>query len=143
MPTGRAGKRRLPAGLLLLTAFVLHNLEEAVAYRAMHAEIRAALTAQGVPWWSPTPDQFSMVLALLTLAVANLIIWAVQGEATHGKLQTLRILAAILLINIAVPHVPAAQLLGGYAPGLLTALAINLPVGLVVLQMLRRERRPR
>lgn len=140
MPGGPAGRRRLPAGLLLLAAFILHNLEEALAYRAMHGEIRATLAARGVPWWSPSPDQFSMALALLTLAVANLIVWAVQGEPTHGKVQALRILAAILLINIAVPHVPAAQLLGGYAPGLLTAVAINLPVGLAVLRMLRRER---
>ena len=142
MPTGRAGRRRLPAGLLLLAAFVLHNLEEALAYRAMHGEIRATLTGQGIPWWSPSPDQFSMALALLTLAIANLVLWAVAGEATHGKVQALRFLAAILLINIALPHVPAAQVLGGYAPGLLSAFAVNLPVGLVVLRMLRRERKP-
>lgn len=138
MPLKAAGKRRRAAGLLLLAAFVLHNLEEAFAYRLMHGEIRAALEAHAIAWWSPSPRRFSLILALLTLGVANLIAWAVRGEVTHGKIQTLRILGAVLLINIVAPHIPAAIVLGGYAPGLLTAVAINLPVGLLVLRMLRR-----
>lgn len=124
---------------MLLAAFALHNLEEAIAYRVMHGEIQAVLAARDIPWWSPSPGQFSLVLALLTLAIAGLVVWAARGETALGKVQALRILAAVMLINIAAPHVPAALMLGGYAPGLLSALAVNLPVGLAALWLLRRE----
>jgi len=136
---GGAEGRRLAAGLMLLAAFALHNLEEAIAYRVMHGEIQAVLAARDIPWWSPSPGQFSLVLALLTLAIAGLVVWAARGETALGKVQALRILAAVMLINIAAPHVPAALMLGGYAPGLLSALAVNLPVGLAALWLLRRE----
>lgn len=140
MAAGGAGRRRLTAGLILLAAFALHNLEEAIAYRAMHGQIQATLAARAISWWSPSPGQFSLALALLTFGIVSLIAWAARGEATPGKIQALRILAAILLINIAAPHVPAAVVLGGYAPGLATALTINLPVGLAALAMLRARR---
>ena len=124
---------------MLLAAFALHNLEEAIAYRVMHGEIQALLAAWDIPWWSPSPRQFSLTLITLTLAIAVLVAWAARGAAAHSKVRILRILAAVLLINIAVPHVPAALILGGYAPGLLSALAVNLPVGLAALWLLRRE----
>ncbi len=125
---------------MLLAALTLHNLEEALAYRAMHVEIQAKLAALDIAWWSPSPGQFDAALAALTLGVAGLVAWAAAGESTDAKLLTLRALAAVLLINILAPHLPAALAFGGYVPGLLTALAVNLPIGLGALLMLRRER---
>jgi Protein of unknown function with HXXEE motif len=45
---------------------------------------------------------------------------------------------AAMLANVFVPHVPAAIVFHGYAPGLVTAVLINLPVmSMLVIRMLR------
>jgi hypothetical protein len=43
-----------------------------------------------------------------------------------------------MLANVVVPHVPAAIVFHGYAPGVVTAVLINLPVmSILVIRMLR------
>lgn len=63
-----------------------------------------------------------------------------RRRAAGAKLLALRALAAVLLINILAPHLPAALAFGGYVPGVLTAVAVNLPIELGALLILRRER---
>jgi hypothetical protein len=46
---------------------------------------------------------------------------------------------ALLLVNVFVPHIPAAVALGGYAPGLATAVAINLPYSVYFLRRSVRD----
>ncbi|MCO6010904.1 HXXEE domain-containing protein [Actinoallomurus purpureus] len=48
-------------------------------------------------------------------------------------------MAGVMLLNVALPHVPAALVARGYAPGLVTAVGLNLPIGLAVLRSAVRE----
>jgi hypothetical protein len=121
---------------MLLAALALHNLEEGIAYPEMRGTITGVLAARGIPL-SPAPSTFALALAGLTLGAALLVGWAACGPGTAAKRLALRGFAAVLLVNIVAPHVPAALLLGGYAPGVVTAVAVNLPVGVLAWRLLR------
>ena len=125
-----AARRRLAAGLLA-GALTLHDLEEAVGYPLMRAAIAEILPR------APAVETVWAALAAVTLAGVGVTAWAGLGPASPAKATALRVIALILLVNVVIPHVPAAVVLGGYAPGVLTALALNLPIGFVALRLLR------
>jgi len=125
-----------------LAAFASHNLEEGLAYARMHEAVSARIAAGGLAWWRPTPAQFDLALLALTVAVALALGWAARGRITRTRLTVLRALPLVMLANVVVPHVPAALLMGGYVPGLLTALAVNIPVSLWALKILRSQKIP-
>lgn len=134
--------RRRAAGLLLISALALHNLEEGLAYSLMRGRVATLLHELGFGWWSPAPEMFALVLTILTLGVGALVAWAATGSTSGTKIGVLRVVAVVLLINVALPHLPAAAALGGYAPGVVTSLLINLPVSLWVLFRLRARTQP-
>jgi hypothetical protein len=136
VPAG--GELRLPA-VLLAAAFAGHNLEEGLTYPAMRGDIAARVHALGLPWWSPAGEAFSTALVALTLVACAAMLWVALTPPTRTGRALVRILAWVLLANVMLPHVPAAFVLGGYTPGLVTALAVNLPLSLWVL---RRTRNP-
>ena len=125
-----------------LAAFALHNLEEGLAYARMHDAVSARIAAAGLVWWRPTPAQFDLALLTRTLTVALALGWAARGGVTRARLAVLQALPLVMLANVVVPHVPAALLMGGYVPGLLTALAVNIPVSLWALRVLRSQKIP-
>lgn len=131
-----AGGLRLPA-LLLAAAFAGHNLEEGLSYPAMRGDIAAKAHALGLPWWSPGAIASSAALLTLTAAGLAAMLWAARGPPTGAKRAVVRALAWVMLANVVLPHVPAAFVLGGYTPGLVTALAVNLPLTLWVLRTTR------
>lgn len=135
------GSRRT-AGLALIAALALHNLEEGLAYALLRDRVAAMLDAYGVTWWRPEPAVFALALTFLTLAVGALAAWAATGVSTSGKIFTLRAVAVVLLLNVPVPHLTAAWASGGYAPGAITAVLVNLPVSVWVLWTLRRSPQP-
>lgn len=124
--------RRLTAWLLLAAVF-LHNLEEALGYAATRAEAQAFVRRAWPHFHAPSPEAFQMALLLLTLGAGAVLIWAANTARDRAGWLAVKITAAILLANVFVPHLPAAIALGGYAPGVVTAVAINLPLSLWVL----------
>ncbi len=131
-----AGGLRRPARLLA-AAFAGHNLEEGLSYPAMRGDIAAKAHALGLPWWSPGAIASSAALMTLTVAGLAAMLWAARGSPTGAKRTVVRALAWVMLANVMLPHVPAAFVLGGYTPGLVTALAVNLPLTLWVLRATR------
>ena len=123
-------RRRRAAGLLA-AVLVLHDLEEAVAYPRMRPAV-----LEVVPFVPPA-SVFWAALAVVTLAGVAAAAWAGRGAASVGKTAVLRTIAIILLANVLIPHVPAAVVLGGYAPGVITAVALNLPAALLALRLLQ------
>lgn len=119
------------ASRLLIAALVLHGLEEAVGFRWRHEAI-----ARRLPLLPPV-ETFWAALAAVTLAGVLLLLWAGSEPSRDGKRLALRAVAWILLVNVLVPHVPAAVVLGGYAPGVVTAVLVNLPVALLALRWTR------
>ena len=88
------------------------------------------------------PAVFALALTFLTLAVGALAAWAATGVSGSSKIFALRAVAVVLLLNVPVPHLTAAWASGGYAPGAITAVLVNLPVAIWVLWALRRPPQP-
>jgi hypothetical protein len=123
----RMGSTRPIIAAALFAALLLHNAEEALAY-AHTRPAAEALIGRALP----SPDAFRAALAGVSIAGGALLCWAAVGRDTPGRRRVLRLVAAVLFVNVFVPHVPAALLLGGYAPGVATALFINLPLSAFV-----------
>lgn len=123
--------RRRQAATLLAAALSLHDLEEALAYPLLRPRI--------VELWpsAPPAEAFWISLAAVTVGGIVLALWAGSGRSAGGKALALRAIAWVLLVNVIVPHAPAAFVLGGYAPGVVTAVAVNLPACLLALRLLR------
>lgn len=119
--------------MLLLCAACLHNLEEAVAYPLVRPRSAQLLAAIEPSFRLPDPRDFHLALLLWTMVVGGLLLWAATTRWDGQAWITIKAIAFVLLANILVPHVPAAIALGGYAPGVVTAVMLNLPVGLWVL----------
>lgn len=135
------GRRRI-AGLALIAALAAHDLEEGLAYALLQGRAQAMIDAYHVSWWRPEPAVFALALTFLTLAVGLLAAWAATGGATKSKILALRAVAAVMLVNVPLPHLTAAWAFGGYAPGAVSAVLINLPTAIWVLWSLRAAPQP-
>ncbi|GGJ89680.1 hypothetical protein GCM10010123_19320 [Pilimelia anulata] len=113
---------------LLLAAFAVHNTEEALTAPRYFDRMRGELP---IPW----PSAGAFQLATVTVTFVALLATAIAVRRQHTAYVTA--LAWIMLANTVVPHVPLAILSGGYAPGLITALLLNLPAGLLWLRLRR------
>ncbi|GAA2268740.1 hypothetical protein GCM10009853_022670 [Glycomyces scopariae] len=110
-------------------AFAVHNLEEALTAPAFFEHLPPDLP---VPW--PTPAAFQIATAAVTLIGLALVLFATRT----GKTWPITVLATIMLINVALPHLPLAVINNGYAPGVATALLLNLPIDLLWLTRFRK-----
>ena len=120
-------------------ALRLHNLEEALTIGAALPQLQAKLSALlGRAVSLPTQRQFHLDLVLITAFGFALLLAARWWK---GAAWALIALQAVMAANVLV-HVAAALLLGGYAPGLVTALLVEAPVSVILFRRLRRERRP-
>ena len=126
---------RFPVGLLL--AFVLHNMEEALtfgAYRETSQELIRRIAFRH--YAAPSIDAFLIALAAVSICAALSMAWAIRHPSKGSALFLVKGLAWIMLLNVVLPHIPAAILLGGYAPGVVTAVFVNLPIaGLVLVRL--------
>lgn len=125
--------------LLLLAASLLHNGEEALTYPAARPQVEEAIgSILSIAFVAPSVAGFRALLAVVSVAAMLAIGWAVLHRGSPLALLLVRGLAWIMLANVAIPHLPAAFLFGGYAPGLATAVLLNLPVAAYVLVATRR-----
>jgi hypothetical protein len=121
----------------------LHNLEEAVSYPLMRPEVEQLVQKVAPEVQLPATGDFQLALLLLTVAVAVLLYWAAKTRHENLSWIAIKAVAVVLLANILAPHLPAAVALGGYAPGVVTAVAVNLPIGLWVLSVAPRRAKAR
>ncbi|GAA1648443.1 HXXEE domain-containing protein [Georgenia ruanii] len=142
MGTGAASRRpaasaRPPAGAAwaLVTALTVHNAEEALT---MGPFLRSGAAVGPV---APGPDLLVPFLVVVTALTVGA--WLLAGAATAGRRwagDALAVLAVVMVVNVVVPHVPGALLTGGYVPGVVSAVVVNLPVALAYLRRARRRR---
>jgi hypothetical protein len=114
-------------------AVTLHNAEEAIwmprwpASHAMHLPVRPPGAAE---IWAALVV-FTVAAFALTYLSARLGPESIWAYLTFGYI-------VAMLANVFVPHVPAAIVFRGYAPGVVTAVLINFPVmSLLTFRMLR------
>lgn len=131
----RVNETRLAGLWTVPTALLLHNLEEALTLGAALPRLQAAASRLlGRPLILPTEPQYQRSLLVLTAAVVGLYVLA---RLWDGLAYALVVVQAVMALNVGA-HVAFALLLGGYAPGLLTALLVEAPVSLYVLRRLRK-----
>lgn len=121
---------------------VLHNLEEALTIPSYAPEVRQRLSrllpstvlaaTEDLSW-------FYVALAVATVVPILVVLVATTGRPSRGAAWTVAFVQSLLLVNVVVPHIPAALALGGYAPGLATAVAINLPYSVYFLRRSVRD----
>jgi hypothetical protein len=126
---------------LLPMAVALHNLEEALTFARHLPAVAAGLPAGLRPWVdADTLPRLYGALVLATLVPLAICVWCALAP---GNLVARRLVLAIwvvLLLNVAWHVGVALFMLHGYAPGLVTALAVNLPLSLAVLRRAMEER---
>ena len=120
-------------------AFLVHDAEELLTVerwlRTHATELPAALR----PLLDVTTRQFAVAVAVLA---AGFLLAAAHGarQARRDALSLPFLLAAGALVGNALTHVGQAALLGGYTPGVATAVLVVLPYGLGLGRTLRAHR---
>jgi hypothetical protein len=117
---------------LIGATLVLHDAEEYLTFPAV-------LSAPGrLPGWLPPPRlllhsrDIHIALVMATVLALAVISWAILRPAKIPLILSL-LIESILLVNAAW-HVFASLIVRGYAPGVITAVLINLPFGVYVLR---------
>ena len=125
---------------LLPPVLALHNLEEGVFFPRYVPRVLGRLPTGVRDWIGPvSPREMGVALVLATVIPLGFCLWAAACPASRTALWLVLAMWATLLLNV-VWHVTAAVVLfGGYAPGVVTAVALNLPVSLLVLQRAAAE----
>jgi hypothetical protein len=96
-------------------------LEEALAYPHF-----LAVHASGLRWTIET-SAFWFAVSVLTLAAWIVTYFSWRDGAQSFSAYLVFGYAVVMLVNVAVPHVPLAVWFRGYTPGLITAVTVNLP----------------
>ena len=117
---------------LIGVTLVLHDSEEFLTFPAFllsDERLRRWLWPHGL---LQNPQNLRYALVLATVLPLAVIAWTIL-RPRKARLVAVLFLESILLVN-AGWHIFAAVLRGGYAPGVLTAVLINLPFGVYVMR---------
>jgi hypothetical protein len=121
---------------------LLHNLEEALTMGRYAPLVRDRLSGVVPPGLLTATEHLSWFYSALIVASivpVLLVIGAVTHPTNRVAARTVLVVQSLFLVNVFVPHVPAAVALGGYAPGVVTALALELPFSVYFLRRSVRD----
>jgi hypothetical protein len=119
---------------LFPVAVTLHNTEEAltmprwIATHATRVPLHPASTKLWLGWLGLTAAAFG--ITYLSARKGKESVWA---YLLFGY-------CAAMLANVFIPHVPATVAFGGYTPGVITAVLVNLPVMILLMARALGER---
>jgi hypothetical protein len=122
--------------LWAIPAFLaLHNLEEALTFPHFLPHVRDALPEPLQPLAAAvTDDSLRVALLVATAVPLGIVAWARRRPTSRAALWCALLVQSVLALNVASHVVIAAFLLRGYSPGLLTAVAANLPFSIYLLR---------
>jgi hypothetical protein len=124
---------------LIALTLAIHDAEEYFAFPLFLRSLGRQLSG-----WLPAPalqhsvTNLHIALILATVLPGIFIVWAILSPRQWLLIAAL-LVEAVLLVN-SFAHLLAASLRGGYVPGLITAVLINLPFGLYVFRRAVRDR---
>ncbi len=118
----------------------MHNTEEAITFPRYLPLVLARLPETWRSLAGPiTLGQVWAALAVVTLIPFALAAWATLRPEQAAPVWLLLLVQATLLLNV-IWHVSAAIVLfDGYAPGLATAVLLNLPFSIYLIRRAARE----
>ncbi|HQQ96832.1 MAG TPA: HXXEE domain-containing protein [Cyclobacteriaceae bacterium] len=115
---------------LLPVAFALHNLEETLGMEKWTHSLRSPVLG------TVTTRQFGISALLITALGFGVILGRDLIQNDQVYFEVVAGFAGMLCLNVLFPHVLATLYYGRYAPGVVTALLINLPLTLMLLYQL-------
>jgi hypothetical protein len=121
---------------------LLHNLEEGLTMPGYATVVRERLSSIAPTHLLAATEHLSWFYAGLLVATfvpALIVLAATSARPSRGAAWAVVFVQSVFLVNVFVPHVPAAVMLGGYAPGVVTAVCINLPYSLYFMRRSVRE----
>jgi hypothetical protein len=132
-----------PRSVLWLVPLLLavHNAEEALFFPRYLPFVLYRLPAAWQAVIAPlTTGQVGGALAIVTAVAFIVAWWAYQRPQSGLALWLVLLIQATVLLNVVWHLAAAVVLFGGYAPGVVTALLINLPFSVYLLRRAARER---
>jgi hypothetical protein len=112
---------------LIPVAVTLHNLEEAIWLPAW--------SHHAGKWHRPVgPSAFRFAAAVFTALTFLVTIWSAIAGPESAASYLLAGFALAMLLNVLVPHLLATVVMRRYVPGLATAIALNLPITVMLLR---------
>lgn len=129
--------------MLWLVPFLLalHNAEEALLFpRYLPLVLGRLPEGWRALAGAVTLGQVGTALALVTLIPMLLAVWAFRRPDSDLPVWLLLLVQATVLLNVLWHVTTAVVVFNGYAPGLLTAVLINLPFSIYLLRRAARER---
>ena len=120
---------------LLPFVLALHNLEEGIFFPRYMPRVLGRLPAGVRDWIGPVSlREMGVALVLATAIPLAISVWAAARPASGTALWLVLAMWATLLLNAAWHVTAALVLFRGYAPGVATAVALNLPLSVLVLR---------
>jgi hypothetical protein len=111
----------------LIVSFLFHNIEEAVSICSYPVQ-------NPVSFIKPAScHQFLWAVSIISLIVIAFFIVAIRTKNSTFYLLISTSIASGLVLNVLIPHIFIAVYTLKYTPGLLTAVLLNLPLGLITL----------
>lgn len=112
---------------VLIVSFLFHNLEEAIFICNYPVQSPVSFIKQA------SCNQFLWAVSIITLIVIILLVTALRSNKPAFYLFVSTAIASALVLNVIVPHLLVAVYTFNYTPGLVTAVLLNLPLGLLTL----------
>ena len=126
--------RRLSGLAVIPVALLVHNLEEAVAIGPAMPRLEATWSRLLGPTLSlPSVQQYDLALLLVTGLSFGLLLLARLWDPASYALVALQ---AVMALNV-LTHLVGVVILGGYAPGVITAVLVEAPTSVAVFHRLR------
>jgi hypothetical protein len=119
----------------------LHNVEEALTFPRYLERVRGH-----EPWLmrelAGSVDNRALFGALLIVTVVPLLVslWSWLRPESKAAFWCVMLIQATVFLNVFAHLASATAIFRGYGPGLLTALAINLPFSIYLFRRARREK---
>jgi len=111
----------------LIVAFIFHNLEEAISICKYPVQSLVSFIEPA------TCRQYIVAVTIITTVVLFAFGYAIRTKKPAAYLLISTAIASGLVLNVLVPHFFVALYTLNYTPGLITAVALNLPLGLLTL----------
>ena len=126
---------------LVPVLLALHNAEEALFFPRYLPFVISRLPGGWQSLAAPlTTGQVWAALAVVTAGAFAVAWWAVRRPASPAARWTLLLVQTTMLLNALWHVLTAAVLFGGYAPGLVTGVLVNLPFSIYLLRRAAAER---
>ena len=118
----------------------VHNAEEALFFPRYLPFVLYRLPVAWQALIAPlTTGQVGAALAVVTAVAFIVAWWADQRPASRLALWLVLLIQATVLLNVVWHLAAAVVLFGGYAPGVVTALLVNLPFSVYLFARARHE----